>query len=70
MLYLDSILVYEHMRADTCFSKYDLAGNPSKESEDCLKRLNSLEDFYYGKYFGIYRLVQYSNISTGKWKPE
>lgn len=67
MLYLDAILVRQHQIIDKC----DMKEKPEKDGTlPCLRYGNDTASRYYGKYFGIYALVQWNTIVTGQWRME
>lgn len=67
MLYLDCILIKQHQIIEKC----PINEIPNKDNIlPCLKYGNDTPDRYYLKYFGLYRLVNWDHIYTGKWKME
>lgn len=67
MTYLDLILIEQHRIIDAC----PLEEIPDKNGIlPCLKYGNDTARRFYGKYFGIYRLIKWDNIVTGNWELE
>lgn len=67
MLYLDGILIKQHQIIDSC----PLDEIPNKDGTlNCLRYGNDTADRFYGKYFGIYRLIKWKSVVTGPWRPE
>jgi hypothetical protein len=67
MLYLDGILIRQAYIVDHCpdNEKPDKHGNLP-----CLMYANEIQHRVYLKYFGIYRLIKWNKLVTGKWKAE
>lgn len=62
MLYLDLILIQQHRYLDSCPQNVSVS-----EDEKCMEYSNKTSDRYYLKYFGIYYLIKWDYIHTGKW---
>ncbi len=62
MIYLDLLVINQHLLLEKC--------DVNSDDNQCIIDAQNSYDKFYGKYFGVYRLLNYNNISTGKWQME
>lgn len=67
MLYIDILITKQHLVLDECARHAEVLKD---RNTNCVPKSFEVFNNNYGKYFGLYRLLNYTNVIVGEWTME